>query len=87
VSLLKVFPAVLMQLFEQEIIEEDVFFEWAADLIRNEYTLDESMIQYDVLEQLRAHAQPFIKWLQEAEEEGDEEEGEEEEDDDVEEES
>ena len=89
VSLLKFFPAVLMQLFEQEIIEEDVFFEWTTDLIRNEYTLDESMVQYDVLEQLRMHSQPFIKWLQEAEEEGDEEEEEEgdEEDDDAEEES
>ena len=88
-SLLKFFPAVLMQLFEQEIIEEDVFLEWAADLIRNEYTLDESMIQYDVLEQLRMHSQPFIKWLQEAEEEGDdeEEEGDEEDEEDSEEEA
>jgi hypothetical protein len=46
------------------------------------------MIQYDVLEQLRMHSQPFIKWLQEAEEEGDDEEEEgDEEDEDAEEEA
>jgi hypothetical protein len=37
------------------------------------------MINYDTLESLKLSATPFIKWLQEAEEEGDEEEEEEEE--------
>jgi translation initiation factor 5 len=77
----RLFSKVLMQLYEAEVVEEDTFLAWAADTTRNEFTADDSMIEYETLETLRNHAFPFIKWLQEAEEEGDEdddEEGEEE---------
>ena len=75
--LLKLFPKVLMQLYDAEVIEEDTFLAWAGDTTRNEYTFDESMISFDTLEILHQNAAPFIKWLQEAEEEGDEEDDEE----------
>lgn len=78
-QLMKFFPVVLKQLFDEELVEEDVFFEWATDLTRNEFSPELSMIDIDTLEALKISASLFIKWLQEAEEEG--EEGDEEEDD------
>ena len=78
--MLKYFPIILKQLFDEEIVEEDVFLEWAGDLTRNEYSVDESMISFDALEGLRAAAAPFVTWLQEAEEEDDEGDEEDEED-------
>jgi len=70
-QLQKYFPVILKNLFDEELIEEDVFFEWSSDTVRNEYSVDESMITYETLEQLKQSAAPFIKWLAEAEEEGD----------------
>ena len=106
---MKFFPVVLKQLFDEELIEEDVFFEWvssgvvikndvrsrhpintshqhtpltltplthsyhqAADLTRNEFSANLTMIDIDTLEALKASASLFITWLQEAEEEGEE---------------
>ena len=77
-QLMKFFPVVLKQLFDEELVEEDVFFEWAGDMTRNEYSAEFSMIDIDTLENLKNSASLFITWLQEAEEEGEEgEEGEE----------
>ena len=60
-----------------------MFFEWAGDLTRNEFSAEMSMIDIDTLEHLKGSASLFITWLQEAEEEGEEgdESGEEDEDD------
>ncbi len=71
-----------MQLYDTDLVEEDTFMTWAGDTTVNDYTLDQSMINYDACETVRNHAAPFVKWLQEAEEEGeeDDEEGEEEDD-------
>lgn len=84
-TLSRVIMKALMQLYDEEIVEEDIFLAWAGDTIRNEYTADVSMIEYDAIENVRSDAAPFIKWLQEAEEEGEEddedEEGDDEEDD------
>ena len=81
-QLMKFFPVVLKQLFDEELVEEDVFFEWAGDLTRNEFSAEMSMIDIDTLEHLKGSASLFITWLQEAEEEGEEgdESGEEEDD-------
>ena len=67
-ALIRFFPILLKELFDEEIVEEDIFFNWAADYPRNEYTVDESMIQFEALEQLKSVSAPFITWLQEAEE-------------------
>jgi len=75
------FPVILKQLYDEDIVEEDVLFDWAGDMTRNEFTASETLIEFDVLEQLKASAGPFIKWLQEAGEEGeddDDDDGEEE---------
>jgi translation initiation factor 5 len=77
-SLLKLFPVVLKTLFDEELVEEDVIFAWHTDIMRNEFSADQSLISLDTLEQLRVAAGPFITWLQEAEEEGDDDEEEEE---------
>lgn len=81
-SLQRFFPLFLKQLFDEEVVEEDVFFNWATDYARNEYSASDSLIHIDVLEALKASAAPFITWLQEAEEEGEEEEEEEDDEDD-----
>ena len=60
-------------------IEEDVLLEWAADYARNDFSADGSLISIDTLEMLKSAAQPFITWLQEAEEEGEDGDEEEEE--------
>jgi translation initiation factor 5 len=70
-SLIKFFPALLKVFFDEELIEEDVFLEWAADHAKNDYTINS--ITDAVLERLRELSHPFIVWLQEAEEEEEEE--------------
>jgi hypothetical protein len=77
---------VLKQLFDEELVEEDVFFGWAGDMTRNEFTAEFSMIDIDTLEHLKNSASLFITWLQEAEEEGEDGDDDEEEDEDEEEE-
>lgn len=72
-KLKRVFPLLLKQLFEEDLVEEDTFFAWAADLDRNDYSAHQSMIDLDTLEELKKAAAPFITWLQEAEEEDDDE--------------
>ncbi len=78
-ALLKFFPVILKQLLDEEIVDEDTFLVWSADYARNDFCAEQSMINIDVLENLRAAAQPFIKWLHEAEEEDEEDDEEEEE--------
>ena len=75
-TLTKLFPVVLKQLFDEEVVEEEVFLAWSSDLTRNEYSCDVSLVSDEVLEGLKASAGPFVTWLQEAEEEegGDDEE-------------
>lgn len=83
-QLLDKFSIVLMQLYDEELVEEDVFLAWAGDNTRNEFTADPSMMSMDALEQLKLASTKFITWLQEADD--DEEEGEEDDDEEEEEE-
>lgn len=78
-KLLRYFPALLKELFDEELVEEDTFLIWATDLTRNEFSAEQSMISLDTLEALKTQAAPFITWLEEAEEEDDSEDDEEEE--------
>lgn len=71
-SLTSKFPILLKTLFDEEIVEEDIFLMWAADYARNEYSADSSLIDIDTLEKLKESAGPFITWMREADEEGDE---------------
>lgn len=76
-DLLRMFPVVLKQLYDADLIDEDAFFSWHADTIRNEYSADSSLITDEQLVALREAATPFITWLREAEEEESSEEGDE----------
>jgi translation initiation factor 5 len=79
-ALTKFFPVALKQLLDEDLVEEDAFFTWHADLTRNEFSAEQSMMCMDTLESLKESAMPFIKWLQEAEEEGESDDDDEEED-------
>lgn len=74
------FSKLLMQTYEAEVVDEEVFLLWSADTVRNEFSAHASVITYETLESLRSHAQPFVAWLQTADESGDEEEDDDEED-------
>lgn len=76
-KLLRYFPALLKELFDEELVEEETFLIWASDLTRNEFSAEQSMISIDTLEALKTQAAPFITWLKEAEEEDDSDEEEE----------
>ena len=73
---------VLKELLDEELVDEDTFLEWAADLARNEFSAEQSMISVDALEALKASAAPFITWLQEAEEDDDDDDDDDDEEDD-----
>lgn len=71
-KLSKLFPVVLKKLYDEELVEEEIFVEWYGDTVRNDHSPHDSMISYETLEQLRAAAAPFMTWLNEAEEEDEE---------------
>jgi translation initiation factor 5 len=79
-SLLRYFPAFLKHLYEEDLVEEEVFLSWNADYPRNEFSVDESLLSDEILEELRSKASPFITWLQEAEEDEEDEEEDDDED-------
>lgn len=64
------FPLVLKSLFDEEVVDEEVFLSWSADYAKNDYSADDSLIGIDALEELKTVSQPFITWLREAGEEG-----------------
>jgi translation initiation factor 5 len=80
-SLLKAFPIICKTLLDEEVVEEDTFLMWSVDYARNDFSAEQSLIDIDTLEKLKESAQPFIKWLEEAEEDGDDDEDEEEDED------
>ncbi|KAJ2613759.1 eukaryotic translation initiation factor 5 [Coemansia sp. RSA 1365] len=63
-QLLSKLPAALMALFEKDIVEEDVFLEWSKKPSKK-YVSKESA------KKIHKAAQPFIEWLENAEEESD----------------
>ena len=77
-DLAKFFPAILKKLFEEDIVEEDVFLDWYQDSLRNDDTIP--LVDDDVLESLKTSARPFYEWLQDAEDDSSED-GDAEEDD------
>ena len=61
-DLLKFFPAMLKKLYEEDIVEEDVFIEWYQDTLRNTDTIP--LVKDDTLEALKNAALPFYEWIQ-----------------------
>mmetsp|Transcript_26724 Transcript_26724/g.53294 ORF Transcript_26724/g.53294 Transcript_26724/m.53294 type:complete len:395 (-) Transcript_26724:184-1368(-) len=59
----KIFPVVLKQLYDIDILQEDTILEWASDG-RTEYTIDS--LDEDSRAHLRCAAEPVINWLEQA---------------------
>jgi translation initiation factor 5 len=59
-------PAILMQLYDKELVSEEVITNWGSKVSRK-------YVPKDVSKKVRKAAKPFITWLQEAEEESDDE--------------
>ena len=55
-------PHILKALYEEDILEEEVLFEWAKKVSKKNVSKETSA-------KIHEKAQPFIKWLKEAEEE------------------
>lgn len=72
-ELVRKFPIMLKQLYDADLVEEEVFYAWSTDYTRNEFSAESSLIGLDTLEALKEAAKPFITWLQSAEEEGEDE--------------
>ena len=58
----KFFPVLLKQLYDEDILEEDIILEWAFDG-RSDYTL--GSVDEDNRANLRGKAEQFVAWLQE----------------------
>lgn len=59
-------PKILMTVYDKELISEEVIISWGTKVSKK-------YVPKDVSKKVRKAAKPFIKWLQEAEEESDEE--------------
>jgi len=55
------FPVLLKQLYDEDVLEEDVILEWACEG-RNEYTLE--TVDEETRAALRGEAEPVVVWLQ-----------------------
>ena len=78
-QLVRRFPVLLKHLYDEDLVEEDKFFEWETEGMENEYS--SPSLDAETLVELHTAAVPFLIWLREAEEDDNEEEEEEEEDD------
>ncbi|KAG8429095.1 hypothetical protein GDO86_018313 [Hymenochirus boettgeri] len=75
--LLSKIPHILKEMYDADLLEEEVIFSW-ADKPSKKY------VSKELAKDIRTKAEPFIKWLKEAEEESSGEEEEEEEDENIE---
>merc|ERR1719470_242825 len=67
-ALLPKVPHIFKELFEEDILEEEVIFEWAKKVSKKN-------VSKELAQKIHDKAAPFIKWLQEAEEETSESDG------------
>lgn len=65
-DLINQLPAILMALYDNDIISEETIIDWGSKVSKK-------FVPKDVSKKVRKAAKPFIKWLQEADEESDEE--------------
>ena len=65
-ELIAAVPKILHKLYDSEIISEEAIVEWGSKVSKK-------YVPKDVSKKVRKAAKPFVKWLQEADEESDEE--------------
>ena len=80
-------PHIFKELFEEDILEEEVIFEWAKKVNENKkketitllifliVQVSKKNVSKELAQKIHDKAAPFIKWLQEAEEETSESDG------------
>ena len=61
-------PHIFKELFEEDVLEEEVILEWAKKVSKKN-------VSKELAQKIHDKAAPFIKWLQEAEEETSESDG------------
>ncbi|CAG03779.1 unnamed protein product, partial [Tetraodon nigroviridis] len=76
VQLLPRVPIILKDLYDADLLEEDVIFAWAEKA-----KVSKKYVSKELAKEIHAKAAPFVKWLKEAEEESEGSEEEEEEED------
>ncbi|CAM9876768.1 unnamed protein product [Ascophyllum nodosum] len=72
-NLIGFFPVILKHLYDADIVEEEAMLMWAGEEGRSEEFTPPALSDEQVAA-LRAKAEPFVTWLEEADEEGDEDE-------------
>lgn len=60
-----------MQLYDAEVVEEEVLLKWAKEKTPNIFSADIELLSSETLKALHVAAKPFIRWLKEAEVEDD----------------
>ena len=79
-------PHIFKELFEEDILEEEVIFEWAKKVNEKKketitllifliVQVSKKNVSKELAQKIHDKAAPFIKWLQEAEEETSESDG------------
>lgn len=69
VELKKAFPLVLKQLYDQDVLEEEIILDWANAGVTHQFS--PTSVSAPDLNELRASAERFIVWLREADEDDD----------------
>lgn len=65
-ALIEKVPKILVTVYDKELISEEVIIEWGSKVSKK-------YVSKDISKKVRKAAKPFVKWLQEAEEESDDE--------------
>ena len=66
-ELIPALPKILMSVYEHDIVNENVILAWGSKVSKK-------YVAKDISKKVRRAAKPFIKWLQEADEESDDDE-------------
>ncbi|KAF7583273.1 Eukaryotic translation initiation factor 5 [Clavispora lusitaniae] len=65
-ELIPILPKILVKLYDKDLISEEVILSWGSKVSKK-------YVPKDISKKVRKAAKPFLKWLQEADEESDEE--------------
>jgi len=75
VELKKAYPLILKQLYDQDVLEEEMILDWAKSGVTHQFS--PTSVSAPDLNELRRSAEPFVVWLREADEDDDDEDEEE----------
>mmetsp|Transcript_78888 Transcript_78888/g.154263 ORF Transcript_78888/g.154263 Transcript_78888/m.154263 type:complete len:102 (+) Transcript_78888:1247-1552(+) len=70
-GLAKAFPLVLKQLYDEDVLEEEVILDWASQGVTYEFS--PQALTAEQVRALRVSAEQFVAWLKEADEDDEDE--------------